>query len=58
GQTLLVGYAYDNFDIDFHVIVPMVEKEKDTLTHLTSGDFIYLEHGVEPEHLKCSEELW
>ncbi|KAJ7078049.1 hypothetical protein B0H15DRAFT_805015 [Mycena belliarum] len=58
GQTLLTGYAYDNFDIDFKLVVPTVEKEKDTLTHLTSGDFIFLEHGVKPEHLKCSEELW
>jgi hypothetical protein len=58
GQSLLVGYAYDNFDIDFGVIVPTVEKETDTLTHMTSGDVIALEHGVQAEHLKCSEELW
>ncbi|KAJ6507555.1 hypothetical protein DFH09DRAFT_1438053 [Mycena vulgaris] len=58
GQSLLVGYAYDNFDIDFRIIVPTVEKDTDTLTHMTSGDVIALEHGVEPEHLRCSEELW
>ncbi|KAJ6586638.1 hypothetical protein B0H10DRAFT_1664532, partial [Mycena sp. CBHHK59/15] len=58
GQTLLVGYAYDNFDINFPGLVPTVEKSTDTLTHLTSGCQIFLEHGVKPEHLRCSEELW
>ncbi|KAJ7732217.1 hypothetical protein DFH07DRAFT_990929 [Mycena maculata] len=58
GQTLLAGYAYDNFDINFGVLVPTVEKEADTLTHMTSGDVITLEHGVKPEHLRCSQELW
>ncbi|KAJ6595500.1 hypothetical protein DFH09DRAFT_803712, partial [Mycena vulgaris] len=47
GQSLLVGYAYDNFDIDFGIIVPTVEKDTDTLTHMTSGDIIALEHGVQ-----------
>ncbi|KAJ7218441.1 hypothetical protein GGX14DRAFT_356865 [Mycena pura] len=58
GQSLLVGYAYDNFDIDFGVIVPTVEKETDTLTHMTSGTLIALEHGVKADHLQCSKELW
>ncbi|KAK7015395.1 hypothetical protein R3P38DRAFT_3321655 [Favolaschia claudopus] len=58
GQTLLVGYAYDNFDINFPTIVPTIEKATDPLTHLTSGALIYLEHGVELEDLRCSEELW
>ncbi|KAF5313897.1 hypothetical protein D9619_013000 [Psilocybe cf. subviscida] len=58
GQTLLVGYAYDNFDANFKVLVPTIEKSGDTLTHLTSGCLIMLEHGVTQEDLKCSEELW
>ncbi|KAJ7212805.1 hypothetical protein C8J57DRAFT_982743, partial [Mycena rebaudengoi] len=45
GQTLLVSYAYDNFDINFPTLVPTVEKAADPLTHLTSGVVICLEHG-------------
>src|SRR5882762_9868670 len=41
GQTLLVAYAYNNFDIDFKTHVPTVEaKSHDTLTHLTSATLI------------------
>ncbi|KAJ6617753.1 hypothetical protein B0H10DRAFT_2381488 [Mycena sp. CBHHK59/15] len=58
GHTLLVGYAYDNFDINFPTIVPTIEKVGDPLTHLTSGAVICLEHGVVLEDLECSEELW
>ncbi|KAJ7721904.1 hypothetical protein B0H16DRAFT_1790230 [Mycena metata] len=58
GQTLLVGYAYDNFDINFPTIVPTIEKAIDPLTHLTSGAIICLDHDVVLEDLACSEELW
>ncbi|KAJ7262566.1 hypothetical protein C8J57DRAFT_1513569 [Mycena rebaudengoi] len=58
GQTLLVGYAYNNFDVNFPTIVPTIEKVGDPLTHLTSGALICLEHGVVLEDLECSEELW
>jgi hypothetical protein len=58
GQTLLVGYAYDNFDIDFKTNVPSIEKSGDTLTHLTSGTIIHLDHGITLDDLKCSQELW
>jgi len=58
GQTLLVAYAYDNFDINFKTHLPTVEKIHDTLVHLTSGVLIHLEHGVTIEDLRCSEELW
>jgi hypothetical protein len=51
GQTLLVGYAYDNFDIDFKTNVPSIEKSGETLTHLTSGTLIHLDHGVTHEDL-------
>jgi hypothetical protein len=57
GQTLLVGYAYDNFDIDFKSNLPTVERNA-SLAHMMSGTLICLEHGVTTEHLKCSEELW
>ncbi|KAJ7272797.1 hypothetical protein C8J57DRAFT_1063511 [Mycena rebaudengoi] len=58
GQTLLAGYAYDNFDINFPGLVPIVEKSTDTLTHLTSGGLVFLEHGVKADDLRCSKELW
>ncbi|KAJ6477429.1 hypothetical protein C8R47DRAFT_652261 [Mycena vitilis] len=58
GQTLLVSYAYDNFDINFPHAIPTLENSTDTLAHMTSGGLIYMEHGVVPEHLRCSEELW
>ncbi|KAJ6608570.1 hypothetical protein B0H10DRAFT_2067642 [Mycena sp. CBHHK59/15] len=48
GQTLLISYAHDNFDINFPNVVPTIEKSTDTLTHMTSGGLIYMEHGVEP----------
>ncbi|KAJ7172147.1 hypothetical protein C8R46DRAFT_1258157 [Mycena filopes] len=58
GRSLLVSYAYDNFDINFPNVVPTVEQSTDTLTHMTSGGLIFLEHGVKEEDLRCSEELW
>lgn len=58
GQTLLTLWAYDNFDVDLKVLVPTVEKQQDTLTHLTSATLIRLEHGVKLEDLRCSEYLW
>ena len=58
GRTLLVGYAYDNFDIDFKTHVPTIEKAVDTLTHMTSGCMIRLDHGVTLEDLHCSDYLW
>lgn len=58
GQTLLVAYAYDNFDINFKTHQPTVEGQHDTLTHLTSGTLIQLEHGVTLDDLRCSDELW
>ena len=59
GRTLLVAYAYNNFDIDFKTHVPTIEaKSHNMLTHLTSGTLIQLEHRVTLEDLKCSEMLW
>ncbi|KAJ7939589.1 hypothetical protein B0H13DRAFT_1568184, partial [Mycena leptocephala] len=58
GRSLLVSYAYDNFDINFPNLVPTVEKSTDTLTHMTSGGLIFMKHGVKEEDLRCSEDLW
>lgn len=58
GQTLTVMYAWDNFDVDFKNSLPTVESTTDTLTHMTSGCFIHLEHGVIADDLKCSKALW
>ncbi|EPQ50052.1 hypothetical protein GLOTRDRAFT_51116 [Gloeophyllum trabeum ATCC 11539] len=58
GQTFLASYAYDNFDINFSTSSSTIEKSSDTLTHLTSGDVIKLEHGVTQEDLQCSDILW
>ena len=58
GQTLLVAYTYDNFDIDFKSNLPTVEKSADTLTHLTSGTLTFLDHGVTVNDLKCSSSIW
>ena len=58
GQSLIVSYTYDNFDIDFKTGQPTVEKSATTLTHMTSGMLTYLDHGVRPDDLKCSAALW
>ncbi|KIO01850.1 hypothetical protein M404DRAFT_28360 [Pisolithus tinctorius Marx 270] len=58
GQSLVVGYAYDNFDIDFKTRSPTIKKAVDTLTHMTSGTLIQLEHRVTREDLRCSAYLW
>lgn len=58
GQTLLVAYAYDNFDVNLKPAVPTVEKATDTLKHLTSGLIFPLQHDVTLEDLRCSKELW
>ena len=58
GQTLLVAYTYDNFDIDFKSNLPTVKKSADTLTHLTSGTLTFLDHRVTVNNLKCSSSIW
>ncbi|KAI0717550.1 hypothetical protein C8T65DRAFT_571664, partial [Cerioporus squamosus] len=57
-KTLLGAFAYDNFDMDFKSWLPTVEKPGSTLQHATSALIFPLEHGVTPEDLKCSSELW
>ncbi|KAI0308804.1 hypothetical protein OF83DRAFT_1180361, partial [Amylostereum chailletii] len=58
GQTLVASYAYDNFDIDFKTSIPSLDKPLESLVHLTSGLVFHLDHGVTPQDLKCSQELW
>ncbi|KAH0834264.1 hypothetical protein J3R83DRAFT_11620 [Lanmaoa asiatica] len=58
GQSLIASYAYDNFDVDLKVHTPTVEKSNESLKHLTSGLLFPLAHGVTPDDLRCSEELW
>src|ERR1700690_3658929 len=57
-KTKLSGYAYDNFDMDFKSSLPTVEKPGSTLRHATSALTFPLNHGVVPDNLKCSAELW
>ena len=58
GQSLLVAWAYDNFDVDLKSSAPTIEKSGSTLRHLTSALLYPLQHDVQLEDLKCSEELW
>jgi hypothetical protein len=58
GKTLLVGYTYDNFGIDFKTHLPTVKQSSTTLTYMTSGTLIHLGHSVMVEHLRYSQELW
>src|SRR5258705_13873328 len=58
GQSLLAAYAYDNFDVDLKLHVPIVEKSTDSLKHLTSGLLFPLTHGITADDLRCSKVLW
>ncbi|KAJ3553994.1 hypothetical protein NM688_g3331 [Phlebia brevispora] len=59
GQTLTVAYAYDNFDMDFKISVPTIEKgSESTLQHLTSALLFPLSEATKAEDLKCSKDLW
>ncbi|KIM60417.1 hypothetical protein SCLCIDRAFT_124248 [Scleroderma citrinum Foug A] len=58
GQTLLTGYAYNNFDVDLKSTNHTVKHSTDTLKHLTSGLLFPLVHGVVQDDLCCSQTLW
>ena len=58
GQTFLIAYAYNNFDVNLKTSVPTVEKSNKTLKHLMSALVFPLQHGIVADDLKCSEELW
>lgn len=58
GKDLLIAYAYDNFDVLLKASKPTVENNIDPLKHLTSGLVFTLQHGVQPEDLRVSANLW
>ena len=58
GENLLIAYAYDNFDVLSKPVVPTVEDDADPLQRLTSGLAFPLHHGIRPEDLRVSAELW
>ena len=58
GGTLLLIYAYDNFDIQQKGLTPTLENNIDPLRHLTSALVYSSQHGVVPEDLRVSEVLW
>ncbi|KAI0688587.1 hypothetical protein BC835DRAFT_1284353 [Cytidiella melzeri] len=53
-----LGFAYDNFDMDFKSWSATIENSGDTLKHATSALAFPLEHDVTPEDLKCAASLW
>lgn len=57
-QTLIAAWAYDNFDINFRRTIPTIEQARESLVHLTSGLVFKMQHGVTPEDLRVSAELW
>ncbi|KAM6490449.1 hypothetical protein JOM56_014122 [Amanita muscaria] len=58
GESRCIALAYDNFDVDLKISVPVIEKSADTLKHLTSGLVFPLQHGVTSEDLRYSNYLW
>lgn len=58
GQSLLIAWAYDNFDVDLKSSTPTIQNSGSTLRHLTSAILYPLQHDVHLDDLRCSEELW
>ena len=58
GGTLLLIYAYDNFDVQQKGLTPTLENNVNPLRHLTSALVFPSQHGVVPEDLQVSEVLW
>ncbi|KAI6125675.1 hypothetical protein EDD16DRAFT_1474197, partial [Pisolithus croceorrhizus] len=58
GCTMLMAYAYDNFDVDLKTSDQRVEKSNNTLKHLTSGLLFPLQHGTSLDDLHCLHFLW
>ncbi|KAF8228418.1 hypothetical protein L208DRAFT_1211822, partial [Tricholoma matsutake] len=58
GQSLLVAWAYDNFDVDLKSSTPTIQNSGSTLHHLTSAILYPLQHDVCLDDLRCSEDLW
>ncbi len=58
GKSRCIALAYDNFDVDLKISVPVIEKSAETLKHLTSGLVFPLQHGITSEDLRYSDYLW
>ncbi|KAI0683413.1 hypothetical protein BC835DRAFT_1295982, partial [Cytidiella melzeri] len=58
GRSLLVSYAYDNFDVKFNTGIPSADGPSDLLVHLTSGTMLKLSHDVRLDDLRVSGSLW
>ncbi|KAL1698522.1 hypothetical protein EV121DRAFT_218038 [Schizophyllum commune] len=58
GQSLTVGYTYDNMDLNFALATSSIDNLGDTLSHLTAGFVFHLNHGATPEMFACSELLY
>lgn len=58
GRSLLIAYAYDNFDVLLKALVPTVENNTDPLKHLTSGLIFPLQHDVQLDDLRISTDMW
>ena len=58
GHTLCTSFAYDNFDVELPTTRHGVDQSTVKLHHLTSALLVPLQHGVTPQDLQCSEELW
>ncbi|KAI0703413.1 hypothetical protein BC835DRAFT_1410692 [Cytidiella melzeri] len=58
GRSLLVSYAYDNFDVKFNTGIPSADGPSDLLVHLTSGTMLKLSHDVKLDDLRVSGSLW
>ena len=58
GQSLLVAWAYDNFDVDLKSSTPTIQNSGSTLHYLTSAILYPLQHNVCLDDLRYSEELW
>ncbi|KAG8989616.1 hypothetical protein FRB90_002167, partial [Tulasnella sp. 427] len=53
-----VAIAYDNLDISFKTEQPTVEGGNSHQVHMTTGTYFPLMHGVRPEALRFSQQLW
>ena len=58
GGTLLLIYAYDNFNVQQKGLTLTLENNVNPLRHLTSALIFPSQHGVVPEDLWVSEVLW
>ena len=53
-----IQWAYDNFDISIKPLTTILENNVDPLKHLTSALVFPFQHGIVPDDLQLSEEIW